>query len=328
MFRPQGMADETDMKMLWFYTLQTYMSFSAPGGHSTAVDHCMRVKVVEHAFASPFLMQCLMGLSALQLKALGQDVDPSKSAGYRARAFEGYRSAIEAANPKDFPALLASSLLMCALSTQVFRDSNNRPPLYIVDWMQMWRGIGLIIEIISPKSIEESGLAIIFYRPPMDLEKSFRHIPNNLLFMVSSISQDDDDYEHQQVYYEVLRFLGSIYMELENGLSPVLDLRVITFFTFVPRPFIALAKEHRPRTLIILAHYLCFAKFNRWTWWMRDVADPQLKEICDYVGDSWSHLLRVPLAVMNLKDRVEIARVILGNDELVTSNHVDLGPPN
>ncbi|KAK6844930.1 hypothetical protein PG995_015040 [Apiospora arundinis] len=314
-FRPTGMADETDMKMLWFYTLETYNSFTTPGAHSPAVDHCLRVKVVEHAFASPFLMQCLMGLSALQLKGLGQPVDPSKAAGYRARAFEGYRSAIEAANPKDFPALLASSLLMCALSTQMFRDGSSTSPLYIVDWMQMWRGIGLIIEIISPKSIEESGLAIIFYRPPMDLEKSFRYIPNNLLFMVTSIKPGDDDYEHQQVYYEVLRFLGSFYMEMENGLSPVLDLRVITFFTFMPRPFIALAKEHRPRTLIILAHYLCFTKLNQWTWWMQGIADPQLKEICDYIGDSWSHLLRVPRKVMTLTDRVEIARTLLDNNE-------------
>ncbi|KAK8087185.1 hypothetical protein PG994_002159 [Apiospora phragmitis] len=313
MFRPPAMADETDMKMLWFYTLETYSSFATEGGRSPAVDHCLRVKVVEHAFASPFLMQCLMGLSALQLKGLGQDIDPSKAVGYRARAFEGYRAAIEAADPKDFPALLASSLMMCALSTQMFREANSKF-LYIVDWMQLWRGIGLIVEIISPKSIEESGLAILFYRPPMDLEKSFRHIPNNFLLMVSSIKPGDDDYEHQQIYYEVLRYLGSLYMELENGFGPVLDLRVITFLTFMPRPFIPLAQEHRPRTLVILAHYLCFAKLNTNVWWMQGIADPQLKEICDFVGESWSHLLRVPYKVMGLTDKTDIARVLLNND--------------
>ncbi|KAK7977350.1 hypothetical protein PG996_003415 [Apiospora saccharicola] len=314
MFRPPAMTDATDMKMLWFYTLETYSSFATEGGRSAAVDYCLRVKVVEHAFASPFLMQCLMGLSALHLKGLGQEIDPSKAVGYRARAFEGYRAAIEAADPKDFPALLASSLMMCALSTQMFRDANSKF-LYIVDWMQLWRGIGLIVEIISPKSIEESGLAILFYRPPMDLEKSFRYIPNNLLFMVSSIKPGDDDYEHQQIYYEVLRYLGSLYMEVENGFGPVLDLRVITFLTFMPRPFIPLAKEHRPRTLIILAYYLCFAKLNKNVWWMQGIADPQLKEICEFVGESWSHLLQMPMKVMALTDKLDIARVLLDNDK-------------
>lgn len=312
-FYPLGTTDAVDMKMLWFYTAETYQTFNIEGGHTGAIDTVLRVTIPQLAFQSPFLMQTLMGLSALQLKTLQQEVPAEKVATYRAGAFQGYRSAIELAKPQDFPALLACSLLMCALSSDMFRDVDTKP-LYIIDWMTVWRGIGLIVDITSPSTIADSGMAALFYRPPIDLNKSQKWIPNNLLFMVQSIKLGDDDYEHQQTYYEVLRYLGSLYQELETGFSPIMDLRVITFFTFIPKAFIPLAKEFRPRALIIIAHYCAFTKQNLGPWWMKDIGDRQIKEICAEVGDSWEHLLRVPRKVVSLTDRVEIAKTILEND--------------
>jgi hypothetical protein len=307
------MEDYTDMKMLWFYTTNTFNSFSIEGGHSPLIDDVLKVKVVEHAFNSPFLMQCVLGLSSLHMQSLNQEVPSTKAVAYRAKAFQGYRDAIEAARPTDFPALLACSLLMCALSSEMFREPSTKP-LYIVDWMTVWRGIGLIVEIITPMSIQKSGLAVLFFRPPIDLEKTATHIPNNLLFMVQSIKQGDADYNDQQTYYEALRYLGSLYLELEKGFSPILDLRVITFFTFIPKPFIPLAKEHRPRALIILAHYCAFTKVLDGPWWMRGIAERQIREIREAISQSWSHLLHVPQKVANLTDRVMIAKEILENN--------------
>jgi hypothetical protein len=307
------MGDEIDMKMLWVYTTKTYDSFSIEGGWSPTVDHALKVRMVEIAFESPFLMHCLLGLSAMQLQTFDQDVPRDKAVGYRAQAYEGYRSAIQAAQPRDYPALLACSLLMAALASEAFRDPESKR-LYIVDWMVVWRGIGLIVEIITPQSIQESGLAVLFYRPPIDLEKSTRHIPNNLLFMVNSIKEGDTDYEYKDVYYDALKYLGSLYQELANGFSPILDLRIITFFTFTPRPFIPLAQEYRPRAMIILAHWCSFAKLIIGPWWMRGISNRQITEITESVGESWKHLLRVPRKVMYLENRLEIAKEILDNN--------------
>ncbi|KAI0162925.1 hypothetical protein BJ166DRAFT_281124 [Pestalotiopsis sp. NC0098] len=313
MFIPAGATDAVDMKMLWFYTAETYHTFNIEGGRQGAIDTVLRVTIPQLAFESPFLMQTLMGLSALHFKTLQQPVPMDKSAKYRARAFEGYRSSIERAQPSDFPALLAGSLLICALSSEMFREPDTKP-LYIIDWMVVWRGIGLIVELISPATISSSGLAALFFRPPINLNKSQRWVPNNLLYMIEKIGPGDDDYEHKQTYYEVLRYLGSLYQELETGFSPLMDLRVITFFTFMPRTFIPLAQEHRPRALIIIAHYCAFTKQNLGPWWMKNIGDRQIREICEEVGDTWEPLLRVPLKVTTLTDRVEIAKAILEND--------------
>ncbi|KAI1495845.1 hypothetical protein F5X99DRAFT_422587 [Biscogniauxia marginata] len=328
LFRPSEVSDLIDMKLLWFYTTKTFYSFSINTGRSTVIDHVLKVTVVEYAFQSPFLMDCLMALSALHLQSLDQSVPAQRVAAYRARAFEGYRTAIEAANPTDYPALLACSLLMCALSSQMFREQNDKH-LYIIDWMQVWRGISLIVNIISPMSIQESGMAVLFYRPPIDLEKSTQYIPNNLLFMITSIKRGDSDYEHQKTYYDFLRYFGSLYMELiEHGFSPILDLRIITFLTFIPKPFYPLAREHRPRALIMLAYYLCFVKLLRGgVWWWQGISDREIKIICDEIGAEWAHLLRVPQMVIEAQTKLEVAKLIIENHNW-TPKEIDLYEKN
>ncbi|KAI1381324.1 hypothetical protein F4677DRAFT_122077 [Hypoxylon crocopeplum] len=360
-FRPRGATDAIDMKMLWFYTTQGYHFFSIQSGRSAVVDHVLQVKVVQHAFQSPFLMDCLMAVSSLQLQNMNQPIPPQRAAQYCAKAFEGYRTAIETANPRDFPALIACSLLMVAVSSEMFRDPAGKP-LYIVDWMQVWHGISLIVAIVSPQVLQESGMAVLFYRPPVDLEKASSYIPNNLLFMVASIKPGDADEEHQQTYYDMLKYLGTLYQEIReqyatsrvlfspfwlvervdtsylrsrcsrdvpklprplkevitdarccSGFNDILNLRIITFFTFVPKTFVPLAKEHRPRALIILAHHLCFAKLTPDVWWMRGIADREIRQICLEVGNEWEHLLRVPQMVLRTNNKIEIAQLIINN---------------
>ncbi|KAI0900302.1 hypothetical protein F4806DRAFT_448206 [Annulohypoxylon nitens] len=313
LFRPREMTDALDMKMLWFYTTTGFQFFSIQSGRSAVVDHVLQVEVVKHAFKSPFLMNCLMAVSSLHLQNLNQPISNQRAATYCSKAFKGYRDAIEAANPPDFPALIATSLLMTALSSQMFRDPDGKP-LYVIDWMQVWRGIGLIVEIVSPRVLQETGMAVLFYRPPVDLEKATHYIPNNLLFMVASIHPGDADEKYQQTYYNMLKYLGSLYQEMkDHGFNPILDLRIITFFTFIPKDFIPLAKEHRPRALVLLAHHLCFAKLTPDVWWMRGIADREIRQICEEVGDEWAHLLRVPQMVLRTNDKTEIAQLLINN---------------
>ncbi|KAI1328045.1 hypothetical protein F5Y16DRAFT_164170 [Xylariaceae sp. FL0255] len=312
-------GDAFDMKMLWFYNTYAFQAFSIKSNRSQVVNFTLRVKVMEHAFQSPFLMDTIMALSSLHLASLGQTVPAQKLITYQSRAFEGYRSAIERADPKDFPALLATSLFMVAVSSQNFRGP-ERKRLFITEWIAIWRGIGLIVELISPQAVKDSGLAVLFYRPPVDVEKATQGIPSNLLFMVSSMQPDDPDYPYQAEYYHFLKTLGSLYNEIsEHGFGPILDLRVTTFFTFVPRALIPLARQNRPRMLIIIAHWLCFVRLRRTVdamtaWWMTGFM-PTMDEIFEEIGEEWSHLLRIPKAIMETDEQVKMVRLLLDNHE-------------
>ncbi|KAI0537016.1 hypothetical protein GGR58DRAFT_514085 [Xylaria digitata] len=323
LFIPEQASDAMDMKMLWFYTAYSFQNFAINSGRSTVIDYILKVRIVEHAFRSPFLMETLKALSALHLRILNQPIPTQKLVAYQAQAFQGYRNAIEKADPTDFPALLGCSLFTVAMSSQGFRDPNGKR-LFVVDWIAVWRGIGLIIELIEPQAVADSGLAALFWRPPIDIEKATQYIPNNLLFMITSIKYGDADYDYKKDYYELLKYLGSLYMELiEHGFGPILDLRVITFFTFCPRPLLPLMKQYQPRLLIIIAYWLCFVKLLHYkSWWMCGL-EPQADQIFEEIGEKWGHMLRVPRMVMQTDGYVEIARLIIDNHNW-TPSELDL----
>ncbi|OLN95334.1 Sterol regulatory element-binding protein ECM22-like protein 2 [Colletotrichum chlorophyti] len=314
LFIPASDRDATDMKLLWFYTTSTFASFATGAGRVKSIDEILTVKIPAQAFKSPFLMDCLLGTSALQLQYLNQDIPPSRALRYRARAFEGYRKAIEEGNPETFPALIATSLLLTALSSQMFREEGTKD-LYIIDWMIVWRGIGLMIDLATPQAVWDSGLAELFMRPRIDLDEAARHIPNNLLFMISSIPRDDPDFDDVPTYYDTLKYLGSLYDELRNGFGPIMTLRVVTWFTFIPKPFIELGRQKRPRALVIIAHYLMFMKAVENLWWIRGIGNREIAGIVRHLGDAWSAQLAVPCSALRLDDRVEVARLILSDPE-------------
>ncbi|KAF4972811.1 hypothetical protein FSARC_711 [Fusarium sarcochroum] len=308
MFRPHQM-DGTDMKLLWFYTSSTSASFSVDEGPHNPVNDILRNRLVQVAFETPFLMDSLFGLASLHMQSLDLNHDSARALTYRARSFEGYRKAVEQSRPETYPALIANSLLLTALSSPNFRDESAKK-LYIVDWMIVWKGIGLVIDLMGVETLFDSGLYGLFNRPPIDVEQATPHIPANLLMMINSIEPGDIDYSDVEVYYETLQFLGSLYQNLHDGFGPIMRLRIITWFTFVPRHFVQLARELRPRALIIIAYYAAFLKIPSDVWWVNGVGDRSLKDICEHLGPEWQEYLLVPHMARLVEDDLEIGRIM------------------
>lgn len=311
--------DLDDMKLLWAYNSSTYLSFVTNLENVNTLKHAFRTKIVEHAVSSPFLMDCVLALTSMHMEQTGRQelaVAHTKSMVYRARAFEGYRKAVEAADPETFPALSACSLLLCAISGQMFlsEDPSIRR-LYILNWIVVWRGISLMLNLTPAQLLNSSGLDTLFTRPCVDLDRSAEHIPSNLLFMATSIKVGDMDFPEVEVYYETLKHLGALYKELkENGQSPVLDLRIITFYTVIPPRFVDLARERRPRALVIVAYHLAMLKLIGTVWWLAGICEPQIRDISELLGEAWAGLLSVPQAVSKLTDVQDMVKLLLENN--------------
>ncbi|KAL6866324.1 hypothetical protein ACO1O0_002432 [Amphichorda felina] len=315
LFRPPQAKDELDMCLLWFYTTATCSSFSVEGGgYNRPVETTMRTRIVQHAFQHPFLMDSIFALSSLHLQSLGQKVNHNRSLAYRATSFEGYRRAVQEANPETYPALIANALILTALSSQSFREPDAKD-LFIIDWMIVWNGIGVIINVIGFEKLVKSGLDCLFYRPPIDLDTSAYSIPNQLLYMISSMTIDDADYPDSQTYYDTLKYLGSLYYSLNEGLNPIMTLRIITWFTFVPDKFLDLGRQKRPRALVILAYYAVFLKIGNSIWWLKGIGQRSLRDICRHLGPEWSHLLKIPMLAISTDDPFDIARLVLEDPE-------------
>jgi hypothetical protein len=182
----------------------------------------------------------------------------------------------------------------------------------MIDWMVVWKGIGLIVDLISVPALVASGLQALFYRPPVKLEETANACPNHLLFMISSIPEHDPDYQDREAYYATLKHLGSLFGNLRTGgMNPIMGLRIVTAFTFVPGRFVELARIRRPRTLVILAYYAMFFKLIPVVWWTVGIGQRTLKDICKHLGPDWHHLLRAPMMTIHVDDPTAISRLIL-----------------
>ena len=310
--------DETAMRFLWYYTTNTCSSFSIEGGDFRPIEDIMRTTVVQYAFGSPFLMDTLLGLASLHQQTLLMDHNQQRAIAYRARAFEGYRHVITSPNGKDRCAMLANALLLTALASENFRDLYG-PKCYIVNWIVVWRGIGLLIDLIGPEEVQASGLGPLFYRPQIDLDLSAADIPSHLLLMLEDIKEGDPEHQHKRIYYKALEFLGSLFQNLRlGGFGAVMRLRIITWLTFLPQQFVDCVQNMLPRALVILAHYAAFLKLMSGVWWLKGVGNRSLHDLLDHLGPKWSHLLKMPQDAIREEDELKVARIILGNTRWVS----------
>ena len=246
-------------------------------------------------------------------------VDIERGYLYKARAFAGYRKAIENFKPSDAPALLSCSLLFTALSTTMFREeAGDRGRIAIIDWTTILRGIGLLIDIIKMPATFATGLAPLFFRPELDLDGSTSSIPNHLLVMVTSIKDSEADSKAKDVYYQALKYLGSLYKELQTSeFSAIFYLRILTWPTFLPGDFIDLLKEERPRALVIMCHFAAFLKFTEPLWYMTEVGNTSITQIRQRLGPEWQSLISTPVAAYSSSGHqcLNLARIILENPQ-------------
>lgn len=316
LFLPAGRSP-LDLRLLHHYANSTYTSLSSWSLYDPTIHSLLRTTILREAIAAPFLMDAILGLSAMHLSYLAPSSPstptPAITSLFRARAFHGYRHALTAPT-SNLTAILTASIILCGLSTASFSST----PLYILTWPTLWRGIVLVLHLRSPTFTPPPGLTMLFYRPPVDLDAASRHIPSNLLFMLTS---HDPASPSTPIYYAALQLLGTLYAELAaSGLGPQLDLRVITFLTHLSDDFAALARAHEPKAAVVLAHYVVFLKLTRVVWWMEEVPRRELGPLCELIcsagadGDAafWEELARVPRAAIGMEGRGEVVALLLG----------------
>ncbi|OAA76304.1 Fungal transcriptional regulatory protein [Akanthomyces lecanii RCEF 1005] len=313
-FMPQGSDGATQSHFLRHFKLHTSTSFNVDPQDRRHSDNILREIAIRHSFESTSLMNCVLAISALHIKQREIAGDPdliSRLADeYSHVATMQFLMDMEVADPESFPHLVIASLLMTAVSSRNFRDEDSIYDLFIVNWMKLWGGIGVMIERITVPGLISSGLSKLFYRPPVNPGAGYEHVPQSLKDLVELCSNA----EGHAIYHETLRYLGALYHTLKDGLSPMMRLRIITWVTFIPKEFVELALERRWRALVIVAHYAVFMKLTTRVWWMENVGQRSIQDLVTALGPQRSSDIQVPIAAKDIDDPDQIGRLLL-NDE-------------
>jgi hypothetical protein len=103
----------------------------------------------------------------------------------------------------------------------------------------------------------------------------------------------------EDAYVKAVAFLGSVCKALQRPEQRYkICMRVVAFGHTIPRTFIRLLAERRPRALAILANYMAFVKYIEKYWWFRNRAQMEISGIKSILPQHWHWALAWPLAVL------------------------------
>jgi len=270
--------------------------------------------VPELAFENNFLMNAMLGIASLHMQRLHPDPANAQrqTVIYRAKALKQYRQALPFIdiNSEHYDAALIMTILLVVLCSQDYAMSNEE--LTIVQWIILYGGMRTVMEMDTAETIRSKKIGPMFSRYITEL-KSTPAISLSLFNMVACVTPMDEEYASLKFYCQALDDLAVVYASLsQDGVGNAFSLRVITWPTYVTREFAALAKEKRPRALIILAHYLIFTKLVSNLWWVEGIADREIAIISNMLSPEWHQFLQIPLQARSLTKSEDIVQLLLG----------------
>lgn len=301
-----------DMRMLWFFTANTSQACIPSHLDETGFGAVVQGAVIKEALEYPFLMKTLFALAGTHMLHLGQEgIDRRTMLRLRAEALQGYREAVGRATPEMVQALLSNAILLPAVPTDVFREADQQD-LYILDWLTLSHGAKYIIGMFRRLATKfPNGVSGLLIRPPLDV-RDMLFLPFCLEQMIGSITADEqDDFASLDIYGEALGWIGALYRSVHEESEGTTVLRVVSWPTLLTDDFLSIARQRRPRALVLLGHFGAFLKLIQGVWWLEGVGDRTIGDIAACVGASWAVEMHIPLRVAVAEDKAAMRRILM-----------------
>lgn len=303
-----GSLSNMDVRMMHHWSVMTWNSVAVGDGANST----LLVTTPQLAFENEFLLNGLLGVAALHMQYLTPGSDPVRKQidVYAQKALTGFREALPEVRPgtSQYESAMVMAVLLVLLYSRNSTFEENE--IMAVQWLVLYRGLQTIIKLDPVPKNERLSVYPLFQRELSEL-KVKPVIPRILLSMVQEIHPLDPEYEQLEYYCNTLDVLGMLFAGLkQDGVGDKLSIRIVSWCSFVSQEFTTLAKEKRPRALVILAYYMMFLKLVK-LWWIEGIAERDVVAIAGVVGPIWLPYLKVPLQAIATSDEEEIARLIL-----------------
>ena len=258
-------------------------------------------------------MNGMLGITSLHRQRLLPDAGNAQKQTdiYRIKTFSSFWKAVATVAPDSpiYEAVLITALLLVVLCSRDYKSDDGE--LTVVRWFLLFRGLKAVIELRSFGGILGISVSPVFRRENTEL-KTVPLIPAVLMKMLASIHPLDQDYAELPLYCESLDAMGILYASLrKDGVGANLSIRVISWPSFGSDRFVQLAKENRPRALVLLALYLVFVKLVKGLWWTEGISDHEITTISNIVGPKYASYMEVPLQAAQTTNLDDIAALLL-----------------
>ncbi|KAL2048797.1 hypothetical protein ABVK25_010922 [Lepraria finkii] len=300
-----------ELRLLHHYATRTSMSFSA--SPEPAAKEIWSVVCPKVALKHDALLYSIYAISALHMTRT-EPFDPDimdAHQKYFELGLQEHNRDIDNLSKDNADATCLTTNLIRVIAFAVLHERPLYPYTPPTQWVQMTRGAS-DVHRAAWKWIEDDETSIsvrlisrlpILTKPETLYTESSRQ---DLLHLLRR-SQTDTKNEFwssdiQETYASTISVIGSVLIAISAHESRAdIFRRLILFPMLIPKPFIDLVMEDRPRALVILAHFFALlAKFND-MWWTGDTGEREIRGIRTVLSDEWLELMNWSLRDMEGK---------------------------
>ncbi|TVY13243.1 Sterol uptake control protein 2 [Lachnellula arida] len=307
-----GCMSRNDLRLMHHWSTATWNTINV----TDQANGVLLLHAPQLGFGNEFLLNCILGISSFHMEHLIPNFPEinlirQQTSLYRVRALNSFREHLGKLplSLETWEASLLTSILLVVLCSKEYVSTDG--DLAVVNWIVLYHGLASVIKMRSYADVQASNVALIFRRELTSL-RTAPVVPQNLIDMVEKIKPLDSDFEYLEWYCKAIDVLGILYAGLrQDGLTSALFVRIISWPSFLSEEFGRCAQEKRPRSLIILAHYLVFTKLVNGLWWLDGSSNAQINAITKMIGREWLLYMRLPLEATRLNKPEEIAELLL-----------------
>jgi hypothetical protein len=287
-----------ELKLMHHFTALTAQTLSDGEDQQFA----WRVDIPAIAYEAQYLMDAILAVSALHLRALNPN-DASivrASHSYIASSIGQYSALLSnGVSSLNAEALFATAALI-AFQTSASRYVAGKGTPYSIPlaWFHAFQGVKTVV-MTSWQWLRSSQkiFPIINGQPALALDPD----PQRRLFFSSLLIGLEDDLEAtpemlrastKQAYEHAVSFLNWAHVQPVRA-------RILGFAAAVSRRFVDLMRQHEPRALVIVACFFALTKKVDDVWWLDGIAATEVNGIYSLLPPEWWPKMEWALMIAN-----------------------------
>ena len=300
-----------ELLLLHHFTTQTASTF--PGQHVAVTTQLWAVEAVHTAFEHSFLLNVILAISSLHAAlvpmnrpGVHHDFDFARVHRiYLSLAVREQRGALSDINKSNANALGHASLMMNLIAIRLLPDQMETEPYTPpVQWLSMSNSIYTIFQATLP-FLQAGTIADYIkstsgpdFQNPVDVFDYTYAEPFRAIFDFDDGSEIIDE-DTRSVYDQAIAYISRVHQAiLKPELPHQICRRVMGLGPLLPRRFIALVAERRPRALTVIAYHMAMSKYVEQYWWFQGTAERDVYGIQNLLPAKWQWALEWPLHIL------------------------------
>lgn len=211
-------------------------------------------------------------------------------------------------------AVCFASVIMTMDAFGVLEERNRHPYKPPTDMLRLGMGTCAVYEeaLKSARDLPESKIIFFLESQPFHHEIGTMFDEKHRLPFLSVLGPKNDqgiyedselwDPQVMEAYESTLSYIGTMFaaVQKEEPLQSICT-RIIAFTLYVPKRFVDMLEELRPRALVILAHFFALATKASAHWWVGQTPMREVQGLRRIVPPEWQRHLRWPLVMSGLE---------------------------